>query len=86
MNHVDTTIEESICPARIVAEVAVVVMGFDIGFVNQQDAEFIAQVIPIRIVGVMCRSDGVEIELLQQMDVLSIVSRGTVFPKRSWKS
>jgi len=45
------------------------VMAFDIGFVDNVQAQFVAQVVPVRYVGIVRRSDGVDVVLFHQFDV-----------------
>ena len=70
LDHVHGAVEEGVRPTRVVAKISVVVMGLQIRFIYKVYAVFVAEVVPIRVVWIVRRADGVEIELLEELDVL----------------
>jgi len=61
-------------------------MGFDVGFVNDIDSVFVAELVPQRVVGIMGRADGIDVMLLHETKILlhrlstdRMASHGVVF-------
>ena len=46
-------------------------MGFDVGFIDNIEPVFVAQVIPATVIRIMGISDAVDVEALHQLDVLN---------------
>ncbi len=68
-NHSDRPGHIGMDPHGIVGECAFDSMRFEICFVHQVEAEFVAQVIPAGIVRIVAGTDGVEIELFHRENI-----------------
>src|SRR4030042_491918 len=69
-DHSDCAFHEGGVPLRLVREQAAHAVRFEVGFVNQINAGFVAQVVPCGVVWIMRRADGIEIVGLEQLDIL----------------
>ena len=77
-DHTLHSIDKLILPLRIVGGVSspmrpvvyAEAVGFKITFVNQINAVAITEIVPTRIIRIMARSDGVEVVLFEEEDIL----------------
>ena len=65
-HHADGAVEESGRIAAILPNLVVEPMSFQIRFIDHVEPEFVAQIKPIRIVGVMRSANGIDIETLHR--------------------
>lgn len=79
-DHSFEPFEVSELPVGIVTETCAGVVshavGFDVGFVHDVDAVFVAEVVPAFLVRVVAVSYGVDVELLHQRDVFDHIGFG----------
>ena len=68
-HHTGGTLHIGMQPERIIAQIVPDAMGFEVGFIDQIDPIFIAQLVPERVIGIMAGANRVEVELLHQLDL-----------------
>ena len=70
LSHADGTVEEGISPVGGRSQRATESMGLAVGLVHHVHAHRVAQLIPTRTVRIVGQSDGIDVGLLHQLQVL----------------
>lgn len=72
VNEADGSVQKGVGITFVSADLMDMIVGLHVGFVDEVDAVFVAQIIPHWVVGIMCGTNGVNVEFFHEKDVVEI--------------